>query len=98
MENGYEIYWTDHALKELKKTYNYLELNFTETELRKLSIEIEAVLRLISTTPDLFPMSNSIGIRRVVIKKFNTMYYRKKNKRIEILSFFSNRQRPRNIG
>lgn len=39
MENGYKIYWTDHALEELASTYKYLEEYFTKKELKKLSIE-----------------------------------------------------------
>jgi len=96
MESGYKILWTDYALKELANTYEYLEVNFTTRELKKLSTEIDATLKLISRNPKLFPISKSKGIRRVVIKKFNTMYYREKENAIEILSFFSNRQNPEN--
>jgi len=94
MESGYKILWTDHALNELANTYKYLELNFTERELRELSKGIDKTLKLISQNPDLFPISESIGVRKVVIKKLNTLYYREKNNSIEILSFFSNRQSP----
>ena len=94
MESGYEILWTDHALDELAVTYEYLKINFTEKELKKLSTEIDKTLDLISKNPGLFPMSESQGIRSVIIKKFNTMYYREKLKTVEILSFFSNRQNP----
>jgi plasmid stabilization system protein ParE len=92
MESGFKIQWTDYALKELADTYEYLELNFSQKELNKLSVEIERVLRLISKNPKLFPKSEPNNIRRIVIKKFNTMYYREVGARIEILSFFSNRQ------
>lgn len=94
MENGYNISWTDHALSELADTYEYLELNFTEKELKKLSLEIDQVLNLISKNPKLFPFSESLKVRKVVIKKFNTMYYRVNKNQIEIISFFSNRQNP----
>lgn len=94
MESGYKILWTDHALKELTKTYSYLETHFTEREMRKLSIEIDKTLQLISVNPNLFPISKHKGVRRVVITKFNTMYYIKRERTIEILSFFSNRQNP----
>lgn len=94
MESGYKILWTDHSLIELADTYEYLELYFTERELKKLSAEIDKILKLISKNPELFPLSESEGIRKVVIKKFNTMYYQVKQNNIEILSFFSNRQNP----
>jgi plasmid stabilization system protein ParE len=95
MESGYKIQWTDFALKELADTYEYLELNFSKKELNKLSVEIERVLRLISKNPNLFPQSDTKRVRRVVIKKFNTMYYRESNSIAEILSFYSNRQKPK---
>lgn len=106
MESGYKVYWTDHALIELASTYEYLEVNFTERELKILSTEIDKVLKLIAKNPTLFPcppagaaLSEIKGVRKIVIKKFNTLYYREKDKNIEILSFFSNRQNPdkRNI-
>ncbi len=98
MENGYKILWTDNALEELEATYKYLETNFTHTELTHLSKEIEKTTFLISMNPKLFPESEfKKGIRKVVMVKYNTMYYRLKNDAIEILSFFSNRQNPSKI-
>lgn len=91
MKSGYKIEWTDHALVELKQTYQYLEENWTSKELTKLSLDIEQIISLISKNPKIFPVSEKMNIRKVVVKKFNTMYYREKdNKHIEILSFFSN--------
>jgi plasmid stabilization system protein ParE len=99
MENGYEILWTDYALNELAETYKYLEINFSESELQKLSQEIEKVSHIISQDPGIFPSTEIQGVRKIVIKKYNTLYYRKKENQIEILSFFSNRKDPnkRNI-
>ena len=94
MESGYRILWTDHALNELSETYEYLEANFTEREMKKLSVKIDKTLKLISHNPGLFSISEFEGIRKIVIEKFNTMYYREKNNYIEIISFFSNRQNP----
>lgn len=94
MESGYNILWTDHALEELAKTYEYLELYFSEREMHRLSVELEKVLMLISRNPKLFPKSEFKEVRRAVIKKFNILYYRENDNRIEIISFFSNRQDP----
>jgi plasmid stabilization system protein ParE len=95
MKNGYKILWTDHALKELEKTIEYLEENWTEKELRNLAENLEEKLSLISQNPYLFQASNfKKDIRRVVILKYNTLYYRFLNEQIEIISFFSNRQNP----
>ena len=96
MKSGYKILWTDFALKELEKTVEYLEENWTEKELWNLAENIEEKVALISQNPNLFQASNyKKEIRRVVILKHNTLYYRIKNNQIEIISFFSNRQSPK---
>lgn len=96
MESGYKILWTANALLELKETYSYLEFNWTERELRNLSIELEKTLNIISKNPKLFQESETKSVRRVVVKKYNTLYYRENDisKVVEILAFFSNRQNP----
>ena len=96
MANGYKILWTDFALSELENTIEYLEKNWTERELHNLAIEIEETLNLLSHNPNLFQKSDTKNeIRRVVVAKHNTLYYRINNNSIEIISFFSNRQSPK---
>lgn len=92
MKSGYDVLWTPNALRELEKTIEYLQKNFTDREIRKLVQKIESTTELISQNPHIFPESEKRGVHRVVILKLNTMYYRVKNERVEIVSFFSNRQ------
>lgn len=93
MKSGYKVVWTDHALDELRQTVSYLEENFSEREIQRLATKIESTLTLIATQPAMFPESPSRkGVRRAIILRFNSLYYRVKHRQIEILSFFSNRQ------
>lgn len=95
MKSGYKIKWTSHALIELADTIDYLQKNWTDRELKKFSQELEHTLQLISRNPELFPTSKSkIDIRKVVVAKFNSLYYRINQNSIEVLSLFSNRQDP----
>ncbi len=96
MKSGYEIVWSDQSLKELEETIEYLERNFTNKELKRLSVEIERNLDIISENPLVFSRTEKLDIRKVVIAKFNTLYYKIENEKIEIISFFSNRQNPSN--
>ena len=95
MKSGYKVVWTDHALEELDQTIGYLQVNFSEKEINRLASRIEAVLSSISKYPSLYPESPyQNGVRRAVIARFNTLYYRVNTEKgqIEILSFFSNRK------
>lgn len=94
MKNGYKLYWTDNALDELARTINYLEENFTDNEIIKLVLKIESTIALISQNPTIFPKSEFKNVYKVVVLKYNTLYYKIKGDHIEILSFFSNRRNP----
>ncbi|MHA8061050.1 type II toxin-antitoxin system RelE/ParE family toxin [Aquirufa beregesia] len=93
MKSGYRIVWTNHSLNELQNTIHYLEENWTVKELQNLATSIEEAISLISHNPYLFQVSDiKRNVRRVIIAKHNTLYYRLKEDQIEILSFFSHRQ------
>jgi plasmid stabilization system protein ParE len=95
MTSGFRILWTDHALSELEDTIAYLETNWTKKELQNLAKEIEKTIDLLSRNPFLFQSSDlHLAVRRVVVAKKNTLYYRINGNTIEVLSFFSNRQNP----
>jgi plasmid stabilization system protein ParE len=95
MKSGYNIAWTTNAINELNKTIQYLEQNFTDKEIKKLVAKIESVTTILTINPRIFPKSDSTEFYRVVILKYNTMYYRINNNTVEILSFFPNRRNPR---
>lgn len=96
MRSGYKIFWTSHALNELRETFNYIAEIWTERELQVLASKIEHIVELISKNPKLFPNSNSKDkIRRVVVTKHNTIYYIIKENEVQIISFFSNKQNPK---
>jgi len=96
MKNGYNIQWTDNAINELKETIHYLQEKWTEKELKNLAIELEKTTLLIAKNPFLFQESEfKKTIRRVVVLKHNTLYYRINSDKIQILSFFLNKQNPK---
>ena len=95
MKSGYRIFWTEHAASELEKTIQYLQTEFSDKEISKLLIKLEETLELISINPKIFPISDKRGIHKVILLKYNSIYYREINNSVEILSFFSNRQNPK---
>jgi plasmid stabilization system protein ParE len=98
MKSGYKVFWTDHAISELKDTLDYLEEKWTERELSNFSEELDNTIELISKNPDLFRVSKKKEeVRMAVVARYNNLYYRTKNDSVEILSLFSNRQDPDKI-
>ena len=94
MEKGFEILWTDLALEELSETVGYLKREFSQKEIDNLGDEIERISSITSQNPNIFPHSDRLQTKKAAILKFNTLYYRIMNDKVEILSFFSNRHSP----
>ncbi len=95
MKSGFEIRWTTHALLELEETFKQIEELWTEKELHNLSVAIEQKVKLISQNPFLFQASDEGNqVRRAVVSRLNSIYYRINGDQIEIVSFFLNRRNP----
>lgn len=98
MRSIYKLNWSANAVVELNDTIDYLERNFTQKEVNNLFIEIERVSKLLIINPNLFALINTnLKVRRVVLLKFNNLYYTFDKSNIYILSFYSNRQKSKNF-
>ena len=95
MENTYKLIWSDEALNNLKGIINYLENKWTKREIKKFSQLLDKQLKLIERNPYLFAKTDkSGGLRKSVLSKQTTIYYRVVNYEIRIVTLFDNRQNP----
>lgn len=94
MRSGYNIFWSKNAKNEFSNTIEFLEEHWTDKELQSLAKSLDKILLLIAKNPFLFRTAYAENdIRRVTVKKYNTLYYRILDEStVEILSFFSNRK------
>ena len=91
----FKIKWSRNALLDLASTLTYLAENFTTKEITALRTEIKQIERLLSDNPyiaKLIPERKEV--RKLVVMKYNSLYYLVTNKEITVVSFFSNRQHP----
>jgi len=101
MKNTYSVFWSSEALKNMESIFLYLEENWTQRELKKFAKLLDKQIKLIQSNPFLFEKSDkSIDVRRAVLNKQITIYYRVRFSEIQILTLFDNRQNPEklNIG
>jgi plasmid stabilization system protein ParE len=95
MKNSYRLLWSDEALSNLREIINYLENRWTHKEIGKFANLLEHQLKLIVSNPLLFPMvDKSLDLRKAVLSRQTTIFYRVKGFEIHILSLFDNRQNP----
>lgn len=95
MRNTYNVIWSDEALKNFKSIIDYLENRWTRREIKKFIQLLDHQLERIIDNPFLFAESEqSDGLRKSVLSKQTTIYYRIEKFEIRIVTLFDNRQNP----
>lgn len=91
------IKWTFRAEADYLVILDYLESNWTKKELLKFTTKTSKAIVQISKTPKAFPASKKKNVRKCVLVKQVSIYYRIKKKEIELLTFWDNRRRPKKL-
>jgi len=98
MKNTYKFIWSEEALNNLKSIIDYLESRWTKREIKKFAQLLDKQLKLIKDNPFLFAESGkSNGLRKSVLSRQTTIYYRIINFEIRIITLFDNRQNPNKL-
>ncbi len=95
-----KISWTPTARKTYFNILDYLDQAWTKREVLNFVDEVEKVLSQIKENPDMFEASRKKkNIRKGYITSHNSLYYRVKprNKELELLTFWDNRQDPEKL-
>lgn len=89
------IKWSSLAENDFANIVDYLEIRWNKTVCIAFINDIDFCIGLIQKNPKLFPIFNSeLQIRKCVVTKQNSLYYRETNSRIEVLRIYDTRQNP----
>ena len=95
MESGYKIDWSEEAIRNLDGIIDYLKREWTDKEIIKFVSKLDKAINLISTNPNLFRLTNKRkNIRRCVLMKQVSIYFRHTEDSVYIISIFDTRQNP----
>jgi plasmid stabilization system protein ParE len=90
------IVWRHKANKEFNAFINYLQEYWGENATRAFVKKTYQTIELLSQFPDMGTLENyDKQIRGFVITKHNTLFYRTEETQLIFLSFFDNRQHPK---
>ena len=94
---AYQIIWSPKSEKTFDSVIHYLELKWTERQIKNFVKETERIAYLLSKNPYLFRGSEKKNIHEVLITKHNLLLYEihKEKKVVVFLSFFDTRQHPK---
>ena len=92
------IIFSKNAEKSLFELFEYLEIKWSKTVKNKFISNLDKVIYLIQSDPEIFPKSElNIKYRKCVLSKQTTIYYKFNTKRVDIITFFDTRQDPNKI-
>lgn len=86
------ITWTDRSLQNAVSIKEYLSNNFTQKEIDNFYILLQEFEIVVCAFPKLYPESGiKKNIRRAVLSKVLSAYYRVNKNQIEVLALLDNR-------
>ena len=92
------IFWSPLADEDLDKILNYLEINWGASSSLKFIEMIEHSLGQISINPRQYPLINKkMRVRKCVLSKQNTLFYKNTMTHIFLLRIYDNRQDPKTL-
>ena len=92
------IIWSPLAVNDLENLLDYLHQSWNEQVVLRFITEIETLLSNISKHPKQFPLVNKKRkVRKCVVSKHNTLFYRESKNGIELLRIFDTRQNPKKL-
>lgn len=98
MNNSLSIYWSPEAIKDVDNLLSYLNEKWGNKITNEYIEILEININHIKSNPALFQLIyKKLKIRKCVISKENTIYFRTKNNQIEILRVFDTRQNPKKL-
>lgn len=93
-----QIVWSPLAVSDVEKTLDYLQKEWNEQVTLAFLDEIDKLLKQISFNPKQFPQVNrKLKVRKCVLTKQNTLFYRENKGFVELLRFFDTRQNPKKL-
>ena len=92
------VIWSLLSEKDLDQILDYLSINWDYNVVNQFIDLIEHLINQISENPKQYPLIyKKKRIRKIVLTKHNSLYYRESKDHIDILRIYDNRQDPHKI-
>ena len=90
-----KIIWSEDAVNDYHNTIEYLLSKWTEKSAISFIEEVDSILELIQILPEIFPeFSDFPDVRRAVIRKQISLFYKIDKDTIYLVRFWNNYQNP----
>lgn len=95
MELYENVIWSPSSKTDIVNISQYLMHEWGKNVLSRFLLKLNRLISQIVVNPKQYPLINrKLSVRKCVITKQNTLYYRIKNQNIEIVRIYDTRQDP----
>ena len=90
-----KIIWSPSAENDFAEILNYLSMHWDNKIANNFIDRLDNYLDVIDSNPKYFPIINEkLNIRKCVVTKQNSLFYRASKDKIELIRLFDTRQDP----
>lgn len=89
---NFEVIWSDRAKIEAAALLLYLKTEFGDSAVQDCMDDVERIISVLPRFSLVFPPFQGKSIRRGVVNKHLSIFYRLEDDQVEILSFWDNRR------
>ena len=86
------IQWTKRAVESFENIVEYIEENWSEASAKKFVQKTNKLLEQIAENPEICQQVEGVNVKRCVITKQTSLYYRVFGEFIRLISFWDNRR------
>jgi len=95
--SGYPVVWSRRAKDEFADVLGFIEVQFGPETAADCVLLVEEVIEKIALFPNMFPASGQYNIRRAVVQRNLSIFYRFQRDQVDILKVWDNRQNPEDL-
>ncbi|MCG8322760.1 MAG: type II toxin-antitoxin system RelE/ParE family toxin [Cytophagales bacterium] len=92
-----EIIWSEEAAEDYYQNIGYLLESWSEKSAMNFINEVDSVLEIIKERPEVYPLSGYRSVRKAVIRKQITLFYKVEGTRVYLVRFWNNYQDPESM-
>ncbi|MCW3787743.1 type II toxin-antitoxin system RelE/ParE family toxin [Plebeiibacterium sediminum] len=93
-----QIIWSPSSEKDFEDILDYLSRKWSKNVAYQFIIKTEILLNQIANNPKQFPIINKqLKVRKCVLTKHNSLYYKITTNHIEIIRIYDTRQNPNDL-
>lgn len=92
-----QIVWSDDAVADYHQNIDFLLEKWSVQVAVEFMEDVETIIELVERQPEIYPLTDYQGIRKAVVRKQITLFFRIKDETIHLIRFWNNYQDPERL-